>query len=152
MHETHNMLRTDVNSLFERLREANTLLQEVLGGATENLGAIESSLSTRVAEFVSAMNDVGERSNAGGFQVDEHIKSFQAMSSNVLREIRLAEQFDAHGRPHGRRQPGRQEQPADQGNARRQPHLDRRTGERAHRQDREPQRSRDRQDGAAEPS
>ena len=98
MHETHNMLRTDVNSLFERLREANTLLQEVLGGATENLGAIESSLSTRVAEFVAAMNDVGERSNAAGFQVDEHIKSFQAMSSNVLREISaLAEQFDAHG-------------------------------------------------------
>jgi hypothetical protein len=88
-----------VNSLFERLREANSILQEVLGGATENLGAIESSLSTRVAEFVAAMNDVGERSNAAGIQVDEHIKSFQVMSSNVLREISaLSEQFDAHGR------------------------------------------------------
>jgi hypothetical protein len=99
MHETHNMLRTDVNALFERLREANTLLQDVLGGATENLASIEGSLSTRVAEFVVAMNDVGERSNSAGIQVDEHIKSFQAMSGNVLREITaLAEQFDVHGR------------------------------------------------------
>jgi len=88
-----------VNSLFERLREANTLLQEVLSGATENLGAIESSLSTRVAEFVGAMNDVGERSNAAGIQIDEHIKSFQSLSSNVLREIgALAEHFNGHGR------------------------------------------------------
>ena len=99
MHETHGMLRNDVNALFERLREANSLLQEVLSGATENLGAIESSLSTRAAEFVSAMHDVGERSNAAGVQVDDHIKSFQAMSGNVLNEITaLAQQFDAHGR------------------------------------------------------
>src|SRR5262249_56502194 len=99
MHETHHMLRNDINVLFERLREANTLLQEVLSGATENLGAIESSLSTRVAEFVGAMNDVGERSNAAGIQIDEHIKSFQSLSSNVLREIgALAEHFNGHGR------------------------------------------------------
>src|SRR5262249_30948592 len=45
------------------------------------------------------MNEVGERSNAAGVQVDDHIKSFQVVSSNVLREITaLAEQFDAHGR------------------------------------------------------
>src|SRR5262249_55229308 len=99
MHETHHMLRNDINVLFERLREANTLLQEVLSGATENLGAIESSLSTRVAEFVNAMNDVGERNNAAGIQVDDQIKSFQAVSGNVLREITsLAEQFSTHGR------------------------------------------------------
>ena len=99
MHEAHNMLRTDVNALFERLREANSLLQDVLSGATENLGAIESTLSTRVAEFVASMNEVGERSNAAGIQVDEHIKSFHAVSSNVLREITaLAEQFDSHGK------------------------------------------------------
>src|SRR5262249_35483539 len=98
MHETHNMLRNDIGALFERLREANSLLQEVLSGSTENLGAIESSLSTRVAEFVSSMNDVGERSNAAGIQVDEHIRSFQTVSANVLREITaLAEQFDQHG-------------------------------------------------------
>ena len=123
MHETHNMLRTDVNSLFERLREANTLLQDVLTGATENLGAIESSLSTRVAEFVASMNDVGERSNAAGIQVDEHIKSFHAVSSEraardhrARRAVRRARQGARGGR-----EPGRQEQRADQGNAERQP-------------------------------
>ena len=33
MMETHGMLRNDTSALFERLREANVLLQEVLGGA-----------------------------------------------------------------------------------------------------------------------
>src|ERR1041384_3811398 len=64
MMETHGMLRNDTSALFERLREANVLLQEVLGGATENLSKIETTLSRRVSEFVSTMNDIGEKSGA----------------------------------------------------------------------------------------
>ena len=37
MLETHGMLRSDTTTLFERLREANGLLQEVLSGAQDNL-------------------------------------------------------------------------------------------------------------------
>ena len=62
MLETHNMLRADTTTLFERLREANILLQEVLTGAHDNMSAIESTLVTRVSEFVSTMNEVSERS------------------------------------------------------------------------------------------
>ena len=62
MLETHNMLRSDTTTLFERLREANILLQEVLSGAHENMSAIENTLVTRVSEFVSTMNEVSERS------------------------------------------------------------------------------------------
>lgn len=39
MMETHGMLRNDTSALFERLRDANVLLQEVLGGATEKISA-----------------------------------------------------------------------------------------------------------------
>ena len=46
------MLRADTTTLFERLREANILLQEVLSGAHENMSAIENTLVTRVSEFV----------------------------------------------------------------------------------------------------
>ena len=56
------MLRSDTTTLFERLREANILLQEVLSGAHENMSAIENTLVTRVSEFVSTMNEVSERS------------------------------------------------------------------------------------------
>ena len=35
MLETHSMLRNDTTALFERLRDANTLLQEVLSGADD---------------------------------------------------------------------------------------------------------------------
>ena len=54
--ETHGMLRSDTTALFERLRDANGLLQQVLGGDQTNLNAIEQILSTRVAEFVSVRN------------------------------------------------------------------------------------------------
>ena len=52
------MLRSDTTTLFERLREANILLQEVLSGAHENMSAIENTLVTRVSEFVATMNEV----------------------------------------------------------------------------------------------
>ena len=58
MLETHGMLRSDTTALFERLREANILLQEVLSGAHENMSAIENTLVTRVSEFVTTMNEV----------------------------------------------------------------------------------------------
>ena len=59
--ETHALLRRDTTEVFERLRDANVLLQEVLSGATENLGKIEGSLSARVREFVSTVSEVSER-------------------------------------------------------------------------------------------
>ena len=37
------MLRADTTALFERLREANILLQEVLSGAHENMSEIEAA-------------------------------------------------------------------------------------------------------------
>ena len=55
------MLRSDTTTLFERLREANILLQEVLSGAHENMSEIESTLVTRVSEFVTTMNEVAEK-------------------------------------------------------------------------------------------
>ena len=70
MLETHNMLRSDTTTLFERLREANILLQEVLSGAHENMSAIENTLVTRVSEFVATMNEVSERSG-----VSQHARS-----------------------------------------------------------------------------
>ena len=58
MQETSKILRTDTVALFERLREGNILLQEVLTGAHENLNSLERALVTRVADFVSTMKDV----------------------------------------------------------------------------------------------
>jgi hypothetical protein len=97
--DTHNMLRNDTTALFERLREANVLLQEVLSGATANLGAVENTLSGRVKEFVITMNQLADRSGATSSKVEEQINSFHGVTSNVLREITaVAEQFDEHGR------------------------------------------------------
>ena len=56
MQETSKVLRTDTVALFERLREGNILLQEVLTGAHENLNSLERALVTRVADFVTALN------------------------------------------------------------------------------------------------
>ena len=99
MLETHGMLRSDTTALFERLREANILLQEVLSGAHENMSEIESTLVTRVADFVSAMNEVAQKTGTANSQVEQHITGFQTMTAQTLaRSAQLATQFDAHGR------------------------------------------------------
>src|SRR6202166_2327144 len=46
MQETSKILRTDTVALFERLREGNILLQEVLTGAHDNLNSLERALVT----------------------------------------------------------------------------------------------------------
>jgi len=97
--ETHGMLRSDSTALFERLREANTLLQEVLSGAQNNLGSIEQVLSTRVTEFVGSMNQLLERTGATATKMDDHIGSFYGLTTKTLHDLTdLAQQFDTHGR------------------------------------------------------
>src|SRR4029453_9972877 len=84
MLETHSMLRADSTTLFERLREANILLQEVLSGAHENMSALEHTMVTRVSEFVSTMNDMMERTGAASGKIDEHITLFRGVTDKVL--------------------------------------------------------------------
>jgi ElaB/YqjD/DUF883 family membrane-anchored ribosome-binding protein len=99
MQETHNMLRADTTALYERLREANILLQEVLSGAHENMSDIESTLVARVADFVAAMNDVSEKAGTANSEVERNVASFREMSVATLSDLsQIAGQFDAHAR------------------------------------------------------
>ena len=99
MMETHGMLRSDTTALFERLREANILLQEVLSGAHENMGSLERTMVTRVSEFVAAMNDVGGKSETAAAAVEKHLGTFNAVTRQVLGDLsELATEFSTHGR------------------------------------------------------
>ena len=75
MQETSKILRTDTVALFERLREGNILLQEVLTGAHDNLNSLEQALVSRVADFVSAMNDVSSRNGVATQTLEEQIRA-----------------------------------------------------------------------------
>ena len=93
------MLRSDTTALFERLREANILLQEVLSGAHENMSEIESTLVTRVADFVTAMNEVAQKTGAANSEVEQqHRELPDDDRADAHRPAQLAGQFDAHGR------------------------------------------------------
>jgi hypothetical protein len=97
--ETNGMLRSDTTALFERLREANGLLQEVLSGAHANLSSIESVLSTRVTEFVGAMNTLLERTGNTTTRMDQHISGFYDVTGKVLENLGdLSSRFDQHSR------------------------------------------------------
>jgi hypothetical protein len=97
--ETNGMLRSDTTALFERLREANGLLQEVLSGAHSNLTSIESVLSTRVTEFVGAMNTLLERTGNTTTRMDDHIGGFYEVTGKVLENLTdLSSRFNQHGR------------------------------------------------------
>jgi hypothetical protein len=93
------MLRSDTTGLFERLREANILLQEVLSGAHENMSSLERTMVTRVSEFVAAMNDLNSKSDASTSMMERHAGAFNSVTSKALRELgELAGQFNTHGR------------------------------------------------------
>ena len=99
MLETHSMLRNDSTALFERLREANILLQEVLSGAHENMNAIEHTMVSRVSEFVAAMNDLNTGAAPATAKVEEHLGTFNTTTVKVLHDLgELSAQFSAHGR------------------------------------------------------
>ncbi len=99
MMETHNMLRSDTTALFERLREANIMLQEVLSGSHANMSALENTLVLRVSEFVSAMTDVTAATGAVTTRVETNVADFRDVTTRVITDLtQLAGQFDAHGR------------------------------------------------------
>jgi len=99
MMETHNMLRADTTALFERLREANIMLQEVLSGAHENMSALENTLMLRVSEFVSSMNEVTGTTTDATTRVESTIANFGDITARVVTNLgQLADQFDSHGR------------------------------------------------------
>src|SRR4029077_11146048 len=99
MMETHNMLRADTTALFERLREANIMLQEVLSGSHENMSALENTLVIRVSEFVTAMQEVNASTGDATRRVEANISDFRDTTARVITDLgQLADQFDAHGR------------------------------------------------------
>ena len=99
MQETNTILRTDTVTLFERLREGNILLQEVLTGAHDNLDSLERALVTRVADFVSAMNDVNTRNGAATQMLEKQLDVFNAKTAKALDDLgQLSTQFDEHGK------------------------------------------------------
>ncbi len=115
MQETSKILRTDTVALFERLREGNILLQEVLTGAHDNLNSLERALVTRVADFVSAMNDVTSRNGAATQTLEDQLGIFNDKTAKALRGPRLALHPVRRPWPHagrGRRR-GRAGQPLD---------------------------------------
>ena len=99
MLETHTMLRADTTAIFERLREANIMLQEVLSGAHENMGALENTLMLRVSEFVTALNEVTASTGDATGRVETNIAAFRDITTQVITDLgQLARQFDVHGR------------------------------------------------------
>ena len=86
-------------ALFERLREGNILLQEVLTGAHDNLNSLERALVTRVAEFVTAINDVSARNSNATQGLDDQLSLFHSKTSKALADLSsLSSQFESHGK------------------------------------------------------
>ena len=99
MMDVHNKLRNESTGLFERLREANLLLQEVLTGAQENMSSLEGSLANRLNELSTVVNDITARTGAATDSVHVHLDAFRNETARVLENLsELATQFDSHGR------------------------------------------------------
>jgi len=71
----------------------------VLSGAHENMSSLERTMVTRVSEFVTAMTELGSRSDATAGVVEKHLGTFNTTTAKVLNDLgELANRFSAHGR------------------------------------------------------
>jgi methyl-accepting chemotaxis protein len=71
----------------------------VLTGAHDNLNSLERALVTRVADFVSAMNDVTARNGVATQTLDDQLSVFNAKTAKALEDLgSLAGQFETHGK------------------------------------------------------
>jgi hypothetical protein len=74
-------------------------LQEVLTGAHDNLNSLERALVTRVADFVSAMNDVTSRNGVATQALEDQLNVFNAKTNSALENLgSLSSQFEIHGK------------------------------------------------------
>jgi hypothetical protein len=93
------LVRTDTTALFERLREANIMLQEVVTGSQVNMSALENTLVMRVSEFVAAMNEVGASTNNASTRVENNIADFREITARVVADLsQIGDKFTDHGR------------------------------------------------------
>ncbi len=73
-------------------------MQEVLTGAHDNLNSLERALVTRVADFVSAMNDVTSRNGAATQTLEDQLSIFNVKTTKALEDLGLlSSQFETHG-------------------------------------------------------
>ena len=104
------MLRADTTALFERLREANIMLQEVLSGAHENMSALENTLMLRVSEFVNSMNEVTGTTTDATTRVEIDHRQFRRHHRARRHQSRPARRPVRQPRPRSR-QGGRSDRP-----------------------------------------
>jgi hypothetical protein len=70
----------------------------VLTGAHDNLNSLERALVTRVADFVSAMNDVTSRNGIATQTLEDQLKIFNVKTQKALEDLgSLSGQFEHHG-------------------------------------------------------
>ena len=68
-------------------------------GAHDNLNSLERALVTRVADFVSAMNDVTSRNGTATQTLEDQLSIFNSKTAGALDDLgSLAGQFESHGR------------------------------------------------------
>jgi Skp family chaperone for outer membrane proteins len=71
----------------------------VLTGAHDNLNSLERALVTRVADFVSAMNDVTSRNGVATQTLEDQLNVFNSKTSKALENLgALSGEFESHGK------------------------------------------------------
>ncbi|MDB5632916.1 MAG: hypothetical protein JWR49_1771, partial [Tardiphaga sp.] len=67
-------------------------------GAHDNLNSLERALVTRVADFVSTMNDVTSRNGLATQTLEDQLTVFTSKTSRALQDLgSLSSQFESHG-------------------------------------------------------
>lgn len=99
LQETGKALRADTLTMFERMREGNILLQEVINSAHKNLGALEHTLANRTSELMSTLKNLTETNGVTSDKVAEQLSLFNGKTTAALSDLTsLSKHFDTQGR------------------------------------------------------
>lgn len=99
MMQTNEKLHAESGGLYDRLREANLLLQETLSGAHENMYALEGSFRNHIADLTTVLNETIVRATNTTDTAHTHLNAFRSDASHILDNLsELSAQFDLHGR------------------------------------------------------
>jgi ABC-type transporter Mla subunit MlaD len=81
----HETVRGEIGGILDRLSAANGLLQQIMSGAGQSLGALESGLAKRLKDLEYLLGGIVSETNRAASRVADQVGALNSVSSSTLR-------------------------------------------------------------------
>ncbi|MBV9519184.1 MAG: hypothetical protein JO068_13795 [Hyphomicrobiales bacterium] len=81
----HETVRGEIGGILDRLSAANGLLQQIMSGAGQSLGALEAGLAKRLKDLEYLLGGIVSETNRAASRVADQVGALNSVSSSTLR-------------------------------------------------------------------